>query len=346
MKLVIFFVFFSITQHLYADTLTLLNWEDFLSEKTISAWEEHSGHKINQLYFDNDQDRDNILLNHKDQIIDLAVVDEVASQVFGNKEILLPITAYKSKPVMHRIDSHFQNSCGDYGVPYLWGTLGIAYRKDKILVAPTSWNFILEPTENLKQHIGFLDDLVDILAPSLFVLGKSINTENTEDLKQAFNMTTKALPNILTFEYGMSFIDADKNRDQLYAALVYSGDQEGLNMKAGKDVWEYTTPKEGTITWVDCLTVMADSPRKEIIYDFLNFIYQDNIAAENSEAVYVASPLKSARALQSKYFVNDTNVYPNNEIMKKSQNYQLLSPKNVMLRNRISSSLIKSHESK
>jgi spermidine/putrescine transport system substrate-binding protein len=346
MKLVIFFILTSITQHLYADTLTLLNWEEYLSEKTISAWEAHSGHKINQLYFDNDQDRDNILLNHKNQIIDIAVVDEVASRVFGNKGILLPITAYQSKPVMSKIDSLFHNSCGDYGIPYLWGTLGIAYRTDKILTEPTSWNFILEPSESLKQHVGFLDDFVDLLAPALFVLGKSISTEDTEDLKQAFNMTKKALPNILTFEYGMSFIDADKDRDQLYAALVYSGDQDGLNMKAGKDVWKYTTLKEGTITWVDCLAVMADSPRKEIAYDFLDFIHQPHIAAENSEYVYVASPLKSARELQSKSFINDTSVYPRDEVMNKAQSYKMLSPNNIMLRNRITSSLIKPHESK
>lgn len=345
MKLVLFFLLSSPVLHLYADTLTLLNWEEYLSEKTISAWEAQSGHKINQLYFDNDQDRDSILLNHKDQIIDIAVVDEAASQVFGSKGVLMPISAYQSKPIIKKIDSHFQNSCGDYGIPYLWGTLGIAYRTDKIPVAPTSWNFILEPSESLKQHIGLLDDFVDMLAPSLFVLGKSINTENTEDLKQAFELMKRALPNILTFEYSMSFIDADKNRDQLYAALVYSGDQDGLNIKAGKDIWKYTTLKEGTITWVDCLTVMADSPRKEIIYDFLNFLYQPHIAAENSEYVYVASPLKSARALQSPSFINDTNVYPSDEIMSKAQSYKLLSPNNIMLRNRITSAIIKPYES-
>jgi spermidine/putrescine transport system substrate-binding protein len=345
MKFMTFLIFLSLAQHLYADTLTLLNWEEYLSDKTIAAWEAHSGHKIHQVYFDNDEDRDNILLNHKDQVIDLAMVDRIASQIFGNKGILTPTTDDRSKPIMNKIDSQFQDSCGGYGIPYLWGTFGIVYRSDKILLEPTSWNFILQPKENMKQHIGLVDDFVDMLAPSLFVLGKSINTENPDDLKQAFIMIKNTLPSILTFEYSLSFIDADKNRDQLYAALAYSGDQNALNLKAGKNIWKYTTLKEGTITWVDCLTIMADSPRKEIIYNFLDFIYQPHIAAENSEYIHAASPLANARALQSKSFLSNTNVYPSHDIMKNAQAYKLISPKNIMLRNRITSSLIKSHES-
>ena len=345
MKLVMLFLFLSLTPHLQADTLTLLNWEDYLSEDIISAWEARSGHKIHQLYFDNDEDRDNIILNHKDQVIDLAIVDEIASSVFGNKGILTPIVEYRSKPIISRVDPRFQDSCAGYGIPYLWGTFGLAYRSDKILVEPKSWNFILKPKENLKQHIGLIDDFVDMLAPSLFVMGKSINTENHDDLKQAFNSLSKTLPSLLTFEYSISFIDADKDRDQLHVALAYSGDQYTLNSKAGKDIWKYTTLKEGTITWVDCLTVMADSPRKEIIDDFLNFLYQPHIAAESSEHIYVATPLVDAKALQSKSFLADTDVYPSDEIMNKAQSYKPISAKSVMLRNRITSSLIKSHES-
>lgn len=344
MKLSLCLVLSSLASQLYADTLTILNWEEYLSERTISTWELRSGHKVKQLYFDNDEDRDSILLNHKDKVIDIAVVDETASQVFGNKGILLPITQYKSKPILSRVDTPLQNSCGDYGIPYLWGTFGLAYRSDKILTKPKSWNFILQPKEELRQHIGFLNDFVDMLAPSLFVLGKSVNTEDPDDLKQVFHMMHKALPNILTFEYGISFIDADKERDQLYATVAYSGDQDGLNLKSGKDVWKYTTLEEGTVVWVDCLTVMADSPRKEMIYDFLDFIYQPHIAAGNSEHVYVATPLLDAKALQSKSFIENTSVYPINNAMNNAQSYKLLSPKNILLRNRITSSLIKSHE--
>ena len=345
MKLLISCLLWTLATALHADTLTILNWEEYLSEEVISAWEKKTGHKIHQVFFDNDEDRDSILLNHKNGILDLIVIDETAARVFGNKGLLIPVASYKTNTNIEKVDSHLQASCGDYAVPYLWGTLGIAYRSDKILIEPKSWNFILQPEAALKQHIGFMDDFVDMLAPALFMLNKSINTENSDDLKHAFNIMKELLPSILTFEYGISFIAADEKHDELYVTLAYSGDQDALNLKAGKEVWKYTTLAEGTITWVDCFAVVNSSPRKDIIYDFLNFIYQPKIAADNSEFIYSASPLAAARALQSESFLADKTVYPPKDSIKNVQQYKVLSPQNILLRNRITSSLIKSHDS-
>ena len=340
------FILLTLIPYIYADTLTLLNWEDYLSENTISAWEAKSGHEIHQIYFDNDEDRDSILINHTDQVIDLVIVDEIATTGFGKNGFLLPVKDYQTKPILAEIDPEIQSSCGQYGLPYLRGTFGIAYRSDKIADKPKSWAFILQPNDEIKNHIGLVDDYMDMLAPPLFMLGESINSENPKVLKEAFFMLKNTVPSVLTFEYGISYIEADSKRDQLYVTLAYSGDQYALNTKAGKEIWEYTTLEEGTIAWVDCLTVMADSPRKEIVYDFINFIYQPKIAAENSESIYVASPLASARALQSSAFLSDASVYPDEKIMNKAQYYKPLPSKNITLRNRITSSIIKSHEAK
>ena len=345
MQLLMSFLLFSLAAASYADTLTILNWEEYLSEEVIAAWEKQSGHEIHQIYFDNDEHRDSILLNHKDKIIDLVIIDEIYAQEFGKIGRLTPVSSYPTHSNIKNVDRHLQESCGDYGIPYLWGTLGIVYRTDKILTEPRSWNFILKPTEELKQHIGFVDDFVDMLAPSLFILEKSINTENTDDLKQAFNIMKKLVPSILTFDYSISFVDSDKKSDQLYVALAYSGDQDALNLKAGKDIWKFTTLEEGTITWVDCFSVVNDSPRKDTAYDFLDFINKPEIAAKNSESVYVASPLAAARLLQSEEFLADKTVYPDLKKIKNVQQYKHLNPDNIRLRNRITSSLIQSHDS-
>jgi len=328
----------------HAETLTILNWEEYLSEEIIKAWEDRSGHKIKQVYFDNDEDRDNILVNHKDAVIDLVVIDETANRIFGKNGTLEPLTSYKNVQNLNLIDQGLQKNCGDYGIPYLWGTFGISYRTDKILTPPTSWDFILNPTDSLKGHIGLMDDFIDTLAPALISMNKSINSDNSAELKQAFEILKSILPSVLTFEYSISFVDADEDRNELHVALTYSGDQYTLNEKAGKEIWQYTTLKEGTIVWVDCLALMQDSQRKDIAYNFLNYLYNPKVAAENSESIYVASPIKAARALQSKEFLADESVYPTPQVMNNAQRYTILSPANTLLRNRITSSLIKSHE--
>ena len=331
---------------LLSDTLTILNWEGYLDSSVISRWQKQSGHTLQQIYFDNDEDRDSVMVGHKDRVIDLVVLDESASKTFGASGTLL---AFKSNPKVANIqgvDQRWQDVCGDYSVPYLWGTLGVAYRTDKILSAPTSWHEILTPNKALSGHIGLMDDFVDLLAPALFVDNHSINTNDVGQLKGAFERLKDLLPHVLTFEYSISFLDSSQHKDNLYMTLAYSGDQYLLNEKSGSENWDFTTLKEGTVAWMDCFAVMMDSPRQDLALDFLNFLYQPEIAALNSEALYVATPMQSARALQTREFLSDTTVYAPVEVMNKAQYYEVLDKKNILLRNRITSSLVKIHESK
>ena len=61
----------------YSETLRLLNWEEYLSPEVEKQWEKNTGNQIESVYFDNDQKRDEILLNAANHIIDIAVVDEI-----------------------------------------------------------------------------------------------------------------------------------------------------------------------------------------------------------------------------------------------------------------------------
>lgn len=337
-------ILFLLSVQIQAETLTILNWEEYLSQDVIEAWQAKSGHTIKQIYYDNDEDRDSVLIDYTGNTIDLVVADEMAARFFGEQGKLLAIKEYQAANTQS-IDAQWQQLCGEHSIPYLWGTLGLAYRKDKV-APPTSWGEILFPSTEIRYHYGLIEDYTDLLAPALFFKNKSINTEDQDELKEAFELLKDAARYALTFEYGISFITSSEKREELYMTLAYSGDQYALNAKAGKEVWEYTTLKEGTVTWVDCMAVLQNSPRKQIAFDFLNYLYDVNVAARNSEEVYVATPLSQAKALQSEEFINDTTVYPPEAVMAKLQRHEKLSDENTLLRNRITASLVKLNESK
>lgn len=340
-----YYLLLSLSLPLHAETLTILNWEEYLSEDVIKNWEQQTGHKITQIYYDNDEDRDTVLIDYTGTHIDLVVVDEMAAKFFGRQGKLLGLSEVQA-PNIENSDKEWQQLCGNHGIPYLWGTLGLAYRTDKVTSPPSSWNVILKPSEEMKYHYGLMEDYSDLLAPALMMRNKSINTESQQDLKTAFEDTKDAAKYALTFEYSISYVHSNEKRDELYMTLAYSGDQYALNEKAGKEVWQFTTLKEGTVTWVDCLAVLDSSPRKAIAFDFLNYLYDPKVAALNSEQVYVATPLSKAKALQSEDFVSDETVYPPADVMQKVQRYEVLSDENTLLRNRITSSLVKLNESK
>jgi len=331
---------------LHSETLTIFIWEDYLSQQVIESWETTTGHTVQQIYFDNDEERDIAIASNQIPDIDLVIVDQIASIKLGQNGVLLPKPTKKEMPGLLEIDPEWEQRCGMHGIPYLWGTLGVAYRTDKLKKPPTSWKELLEPTQELSGHIGLFEDYTDLLAPALFLLGHSINTEDKQELQSAFKMTKRTLRNVLTFEYPLSYLGANPKDDTLHITLAYSGDQYSLNDYAGKEIWDYTTLQEGTVIWVDCLSMPTQSPNKDLALSFLNHLYSLENAAQNSEDLYVATPISAAKTMQSKELQEDITVYPPKALIERSQFYTELSTSNINLRNRITSSLVKLHDSK
>lgn len=329
----------------HADTLTLLNWEEYLSERVIEHWQISRGKSVKQIYFDNDEQRDAILSSDSVNHIDLVVIDEMAALSFGNAGHLHPITE-KSVPNLKYIDPVWQNHCGGYGVPYFWGTIGLAYREDKLTTPPDSWHALMTPEKELHGHIGMLEDFTDTLVPALILQGTDINSQNRKELQKAFSMLKAQLPFVLTYDYAISYIQKPEIGNQLYLALAYSGDQHALNKLSKSENWRFVVPKEGTVRWLDCIAISASSANINTALDFINAINIPEIASMNAEDVWVASPNQAANQLISEELSQDTDTYPPDAILQKSQFYKTLDKANVQLRNRITSSLVKLHDAK
>ncbi len=328
-----------------AETLTILNWEEYLSEDTISAWEAKTGHTLRQIYFDNDEARDTLLVRTEQTNIDIAVMDEPGSRILGGSGKFVPTKQYTNVDNLKHIDPFWRDRCGDYSTPYLWGTFGLVYRTDIYQEAPTSWKAITEPDSQTKGHFSILKDTIDTFAPALLAAGYSVNTADESQLKEAYDSTRRIVPHLLTFDYPITYVASSDDASALRLGVAYSGDQWAMNELSDSEHWAYTVPEEGTILWVDCLAVLSNSPRKEIAYDFLNFISQPEIAAANSEELYVATTSGEAKRLQSEEMRSDPTIYPPEEILKKSHYYEPVSTDNFQLRNRMTSALLKLHES-
>lgn len=329
-----------------AETLRVLNWEDYLHPSVIDAWKRETDVDIEQIYFDSDEDRDEILNDAASGNIDIAVVDEAVSELFGEKGKIEKLDESKI-PTLKHIDPFWKTACGQYTVPYMWGTLGIGYRSDKVEQTPQSWKALLQPDPGQAGHIGMLDDYRDMLAPALFVLGYSLNTENESELKAAFEYLNRQVPSVLTYEYAITLIkNGDKDADKLHMALIYGGDQNVINEIIGKPgLWKYSVPHEGTILWVDCLAAIQGSPRKKLALQFIDFLNRPDIAAMNTELLGFGSPNKSAVRHMSPAFRSDQSIFPSQDILDRSQQYKILGKNNIILRKRITGAIRKIHES-
>lgn len=338
-------LFPSATPHA-AETLNLLNWEEFLSEAVIERWEAETGVHIQQVYFDSGDKRDEVLAK-PDHRIDIALTELISGDRFGKRGLLDPIDP-QSVPNLEHLAKRWTNSCGAYGVPYLWGTLGIAYRADRLAVAPHSWADILEPKNRDEPHIIMMEDHEDILAGPLLYRQRSINTSNTEELKAAYDLLLAQSAAVLTYEYAITSLGSQHNRNKADMALAYSGDQQVLNAIEGVEgePWRYVVPEEGTLLWVDCLSIPANGAQKALAYRFLDFINDPQVAALNAAELGVATPNAAAEALLPEAVRQDPTIYPPESVLENSQVYAPRPLEATQTRRRIISALMNTHDAR
>ncbi|MAM89645.1 MAG: spermidine/putrescine ABC transporter substrate-binding protein [unclassified Hahellaceae] len=326
-----------------ADTLRILTWEDFIAPALIEAWTRETGSAVKLAYFDSDEERDSIIAEGKAKF-DLVVVDGLSSLAFGKRDLFAEITV-EHAPNLRHIDPRFTPDCrAGTGVPYLWGTVGLVYRSDK-LAKPDSWSALMTPEKSLKGHIGMIDDYADTFIPPLVLLGEDINADEPEVLRKAFEMLKAQLPYVLTYDYPVTFLQTEEG-EKLYLAMGYNGDQHILNDYSKAGTWAYTVPKEGTATWVDCMAIPQNSESPALARRFIDFINEPANAAMNAEALGIATGNLAAKALISPELVEDPSVYPPVDFSGSSglQGYRSIGRDNLNLRNRITRALVKLHE--
>jgi spermidine/putrescine transport system substrate-binding protein len=329
-----------------AQTLSLLNWEEYLSEAVIERWVNETGVPIQQVYFDSGDKRDEVLAK-PDHQIDIALTELISSDRFGQRGLIDPINA-QALPNLKHIPSRWRESCGAHGVPYLWGTLGIAYRADRLQTAPQSWADLLEPANRDEPHIIMMEDHEDILAGPLLHRRHSINTSSNDELKAAFELLKAQSAAVLTYEYVITSLRSQRYLDKADMALAYSGDQQVLNEVDGVEgePWRYVVPKEGTLLWVDCLSVPANGKQKELAYRFLNFISDPEIAALNAADLGVATPNAAAQALLPAEISQNPSIYPPEAVLRNSQVYEPRPMESTQTRRRIISALMNAHDAR
>ena len=329
-----------------AETLTLLTWEEFLSEAVIERWQAETRVEIRQIYFDSGDKRDEVLAKPGHQI-DLALTELISASRFGARELLEPLDD-KQLPALRHVSQRWRDSCGRYGVPYLWGTLGIAYRADRLDRVPRSWKDLLQPARADEPHIIMMEDHEDILASPLILQNRSINTSDNNELKAAFELLMAQASAVLTYEYVITSLRSQRYLDQADMALAYSGDQQVLNEVEGVEgePWRYVVPEEGTLLWVDCLSIPTSTGQKALAYRFLEYLNQPEIAALNAADLGVATPNAAARALLPEEIREDSTIYPPEAVLERSQVYQMRPLEGTQTRRRIISALINAHDAR
>jgi spermidine/putrescine transport system substrate-binding protein len=307
--------------------LVILNWADYIEESLIPAFESRCNCKVRQVYFETDDHRDELMLAGEGAGYDVIILNGLMIDTYRKRGWLDQVPGQgmdNLKFISPRWARAFEGAPG-YAIPYFWGTMGIAYRKDLLSEPVTSWSKFFRPAEELRGKIRLINSARDLMAGSLKAIGSSINETDPKAIKEAEKLLLAQRPYVGSYTYLSLAEDSALVTGDALAALMFSGD--ALMIKEYNKNIEYVLPEEGGQIWIDHLAVPARSASKALAWSFINFLNEPKNAANNAEYVYYATPNMAAEKRLPREFLANPIIYPSAKTLKNSEYYKTLPPR-------------------
>lgn len=311
--------------------VNVYNWSDYIDASILEDFTKETGIKVVYDVFDSNEILETKLLaggTGYDVVVPTATFlqRQIAAGVFQKLDkSKLPNLSNMWDVITSRVATYDPGN--EYAVDYMWGTTGIGYNVEKVKAIlgtdekPT-WDVLFKPEVAAKFKdcgIHILDSPTDVVPSVLAYLGLNPDSHAPEDLAKAEELLLKIRPYIRKF-HSSEYINALANGD-ICLALGYSGDifqarDRAAEAKAGVTV-DYSIPQTGAQMWFDVMAIPADAPHLAEAHEFLNYIMKPEVIAKASDVVFYANGNKASQQFISKEVMDDTAIYPPEEVMKK-----------------------------
>jgi spermidine/putrescine transport system substrate-binding protein len=183
--------------------------------------------------------------------------------------------------------------------------MGLIYRTDKVPGLEPSWAAVLDPAKQ-PGPVVLLDSMRDLIGAALFLKGYSPNTRSAEELKAAGEVLGAARTKNLVGFYGSPDSVGKVLSGDAWVGVAYNGDA----VSRLDDKTDFAVPKEGTIIWVDAMTVPAKAPNRDLAHRFINFILDADVGAQLSNYLAYATPNEASLPKIDEKIRSDPRVYP------------------------------------
>ena len=273
------------------------NWDTYIGETTLDDFKTASGIEAKMdLFADNDELFAKLKAGNPGYDLIVPTNDYVERMIVAG--MLVPLDHSKI-PNIKNIDPVFMDPAFDpgrkYSLPYMWGTIGIGYRKSRVDGVPDSWKWLYD-SDKYTGRIAMLGQASDVIGMGLKYMGKSLNTRDAGEIKAAERMLIAQKPHIKVF--------ADDNGQD----LLLSGEVD-LTMEWNGDIG-FVVPAEGGLLWEDGLAIPTDAPHPENAHKLIDFILDAEVGAAIADFIQYATPNAAAKALMSSDYTENPAIFP------------------------------------
>ena len=309
--------------------LIIYNWGEYIAEDTIQKFEEaYPQYKVIYRTFETNE----TMYPNLDNTYDVIVPSEYMVCRLINEERIQPldwsmlpnVTQYMDpifNDVQYAQDPSLSAEVLDYAIPYLYCTVGLVYDANKIDLpegttdASEIWDVLFN--EANAGEIGMYDAMRESIGVALNYLGYSINTMDEGQLDEALELLISQKAD-LSPAYGVDNLKDKMASGELADSVAWSGDHivmlDRIDELGNDDIDLQFVLPEGSNWSVDMMCIPTNARNYEGAHDFINFMYDPQIALDNCEYVGYSTPNTAAKEMLDPEISGNIYYYPTAEV--------------------------------
>ena len=304
-----------------ADTLIVLNYGKYIEADVLKRFQKETGITVKYEEYESVED---MYAKYKAGSINYDVIctSDYMIETLRKEGELIPID-YNSLENYRNIDPEIIEASESfdpnhkYTVPYFYGTVGILYNTKMVdEETVSSWNSLWDPA--YKNHIVMINSQRDAFMVPLKMLGYDINTTNTAELDEAYDMLCNEKQYV--YAYLMDETYECMVSEDAAMAVCYSG-EAAMGMEYNENL-AYTVPKEGGNLWIDSWFVPRTCKHYDAAMKWIDFMCQEEAATENFEYVWYATPNLTVAGNEDAETLADETVFPTKETLSRCDTYK------------------------
>lgn len=287
-----------------AEELRLYNWGDYINPEILAKFTEETGIEVGlDTYSSNEEMLAKIQAGATGYDIIFPSIHMVDIML---KLELLAKTDINKAADWGNIDPAFmrsaQDASGEYCMPYAWGTVGIFYNREKSGGDITSWEEFFAIPGKTGNKITLLDDMREVLSIGLMANGKSVNSADPADIKEAADWLIARKGDVSAFTYAVPglYLSGDIAAAHFYVGLA-GAITEDENL-------QYVIPSEGATMYEEAMCVLNSAPNKAAAVKFMEFMLRPEISVMNTNQQFNGSVNIPARELVADVIKGNPNI--------------------------------------
>ncbi len=304
-----------------APELHILTWPNYFAKDTIQGFEREAACRVVVDYMESSETLRTKLAGGGSGYDVVFPSDEVVPLLVarGVLEKIDPANLPNLKNIQSRFRGLPYDPANAHSVPYMWGTTGIAYLKEKVVPAPDSWEALWDP--KLVKQMTMLDDGREVIAAALRLTGADLRAAPpAEAIEKAKKKLLERKPKAYDSSPKAMLVNGD-----CWIAQCYSGDALQASAELEGKVG-YVVPKEGGTLWIDNLCVAKGAPRRELAHRFIDYLLRPEVSAAITNETRFPNPNEAARKHIRKEVLEDPLVFPPEEVLARCATLPVLPP--------------------